>query len=682
MDDTTSPQGSGDGRVDNLDLGSLILEAPGFLLAVIDQNNRLARTNANLEKTSGFSSQELRGKRLQSLVLEPLAEVLKRARASGMAEEMVTGLNQADGETIRVRWRFTALPEPAGWVMAVGAVLPGAGEPAGPIPTQVAFLKKLLATEAGFVHVYDLEQGRFVYSNHSLADFMSHSPDRLPKEGGDLFQALLHPDDAAPLGAYLEELKNAPEGQIREIEYRLRHADNSYHWILNRATPYSRDPAGRVRQVMGIAQDITPHRTAEELHLRLVEIVETTPDVIATIRPDGTLVYMNWAGRELLGLRLQDVIGYSLRNFTPPDVTEHILHESIPAAVRDGSWTGEATLTGEDGEDVAVSLVLVAHPTESDEVAYLSFIARDMREPRRMEGELRRSRDELELRVAERTAELHRSEELYRTLAESAPDMIYVLSRDGQIEYINHAAAVLFNRPVEELLGRFITELYPVETALEEQRRVLEVCTSGSLQAYENKIHFPGGDRWLSTILAPIRSPDGSVDAVLGVSRDVTARKQIEDELFQSRHMLQLILDNIPQRVFWKDSDSRFLGGNRPFLQDAGLESLEQLLGKDDYALQWAANAEQYRADDRQVMESGQEKLNYEEPQTKQAGEAFWLRTSKIPLRDRDGKVFGVLGSYEDITERKHAEMLLDASNKELTRSNADLEQFAYIASH
>ena len=88
-------------------------------------------------------------------------------------------------------------------------------------------------------------------------------------------------------------------------------------------------------------------------------------------------------------------------------------------------------------------------------------------------------------------------------------------------------------------------------------------------------------------------------------------------ELDEFRQMLQLILDNIPQRVFWKDQNSRFLGANRAFLQDTGLECIDQLIGKEDYDLAWKDLAELYRADDRQVLQSGQPKLNYEEPQTR-----------------------------------------------------------------
>ncbi len=145
--------------------------------------------------------------------------------------------------------------------------------------------------------------------------------------------------------------------------------------------------------------------------------------------------------------------------------------------------------------------------------------------------------------------------------------------------------------------------------------------------------------------------------------------------LFQSQQMLQLVLDTIPQGVFWKARDFRYLGGNRAFLKDCGLASLDELLAQSDEDLLWQDRVGLYRADDKQVMETGIAKTNYEETLVRPNGEISWVRTSKLPLKNPDGSVFGVLGVYEDVTERKRVE-------SELKRSNADLEQFAYAVSH
>ncbi len=135
--------------------------------------------------------------------------------------------------------------------------------------------------------------------------------------------------------------------------------------------------------------------------------------------------------------------------------------------------------------------------------------------------------------------------------------------------------------------------------------------------------------------------------------------KGTEEDLYQSREMLQLVLDTIPQRVFWKDRNFSYLGCNRPFAKDAGLEDPGAILGKQDFELGWKDLAQSYRDDDRMVMEMDTPKLSFEEPETTPEGGRNWVRTSKVPLHDRDGNVIGILGSYEDITEQKQMEEAL-----------------------
>ena len=131
---------------------------------------------------------------------------------------------------------------------------------------------------------------------------------------------------------------------------------------------------------------------------------------------------------------------------------------------------------------------------------------------------------------------------------------------------------------------------------------------------------------------------------------------QLERNASERTQMLQLVLNNIPQSVFWKDRAGAYLGCNQQFAEDASLDSPDQVIGKNDYDMPWVAQADLYRADDRKVMDSDTPIYNYEEPQTQANGNTIWLRTSKIPLHDDTGAVVGILGMYEDITERKRTE--------------------------
>jgi len=137
-----------------------------------------------------------------------------------------------------------------------------------------------------------------------------------------------------------------------------------------------------------------------------------------------------------------------------------------------------------------------------------------------------------------------------------------------------------------------------------------------------------------------------------------------EENAFRSEEMLQLVLDAIPQRVFWKDTNSVFVGCNAPFAGDAGFDDPSQLIGQTDSDMPWKPNAESYRADDRKVMETGIAKINYEEPRVRPDGSEGWVRTSKLPLRAGDGRIIGLLGTYEDITSRKWAEEALRRSEQ------------------
>ncbi len=128
--------------------------------------------------------------------------------------------------------------------------------------------------------------------------------------------------------------------------------------------------------------------------------------------------------------------------------------------------------------------------------------------------------------------------------------------------------------------------------------------------------------------------------------------------------MLRTILDTIPARVFWKDTDLRYLGCNRLFAQDGGVDDPSELIGLNDYDVAWAENAEDYRADDRRVLKTLEPYLGFEEEQVRPSGEVAYLVTSKAPLRDATGKVIGVLGTYEDITERKGIEARLNQAQK------------------
>ena len=154
------------------------------------------------------------------------------------------------------------------------------------------------------------------------------------------------------------------------------------------------------------------------------------------------------------------------------------------------------------------------------------------------------------------------------------------------------------------------------------------------------------------------------------VTREIEERKEAESELSRNRNLLRQVLDAMPQSVFWKDRDGVYQGCNSVFAKAAGLGDPGRVAGLTDFDLPWPrAEAEAYRRDDRAVVADDRAMLHTVEPLQQAGGTRFWIDTSKVPLHDQDGRVSGVLGVYEDITDRIRAEEQLQRSERRLRES-------------
>ncbi|HLX69815.1 MAG TPA: PAS domain S-box protein, partial [Verrucomicrobiae bacterium] len=260
-----------------------------------------------------------------------------------------------------------------------------------------------------------------------------------------------------------------------------------------------------------------------------------------------------------------------------------------------------------------------------------------------------------------RHTQTSRGEERYRSLIAATAQLVWTTDAQGNVVEDLPTWRAFTGQTEEEIKGQgWINALHPDDRAT--TAAVWEhAVRSRSHYANEYRIRRHDGEYCHFMVRGvPILKKDGGIREWVGTCTNITEWKQVQEELFNSRQMLQLVLDNIPQRVFWKDRNSVYLGCNKPFAQDTDYSDPDTVVGKTDYELCHveSTHARHERTIDQVVMETGAPKLNCEESLIKPDG-THWLMINKAPLRDQSGDIIGVLGTYEDITVRKKAEAVL-----------------------
>jgi two-component system, cell cycle sensor histidine kinase and response regulator CckA len=488
--------------------------------------------------------------------------------------------------------------------------------------------RSLVETSGDWVWETD-RRGAYTYASPTVRALLGYEPEEIV--GRTPFD-FMPPDEAERVRSLFQEIAAAGR-PLERLENVNRHKDGRLVVLETIAVPFF-DASGALLGYRGIDRDVTARKQAEtavqESEARFRSLVENAPAGIVIVNDAYRFLYVNDELCRMVGRSRAEVIGHDFRE---------LLDEESRSLV------GDHYLRRRKGEDVPVryEFNIVRKDGERRRAEIRAAVIRDSRGERQTIGQLldvterRRAEDALK----DKTAELER----YFT---SALDLLCIADTDGYFRRLNPAWETTLGYSIGELKGRrfldFVhpDDLEPTRLALGrlgEQKEVL-----GFVNRYRAR---DGSYRWIEW-----RSfPSGTV--IYATARDITERKRAETALEESRRMLRLILDTIPVRVFWKDTEGRYLGCNRPFASDAGLGAPEELLGKTDHDMAWTEQAELYRADDRQVGASGVPKVGYEEPQTTPSGARLCLRTSKVPLRDGEGRIVGVLGTYEDITESK-----------------------------
>lgn len=244
------------------------------------------------------------------------------------------------------------------------------------------------------------------------------------------------------------------------------------------------------------------------------------------------------------------------------------------------------------------------------------------------------------------------------------PAAVYYLDKKRRFVNANDKAAAEFGIPRDALIGMASEELLAPDDRDAAHAQWLKASVEGQAASYDTVIESRDGRRSdIHVVLVPMLS-GGVVAGVLGIAQNITERKRQEVELRSSQHMLQSIVDHLPQLVFWKDTDRRYLGCNRPFADYLGLQ-VGDLIGRNDQELCLAnghldsRNLDRYRDEDQKVIREARPGEDIEVLEQHPSGADVWTRIQKVPLFEQDGSVKGVLGVAEDITPRKQLELRL-----------------------
>lgn len=273
-----------------------------------------------------------------------------------------------------------------------------------------------------------------------------------------------------------------------------------------------------------------------------------------------------------------------------------------------------------------------------------------------------------ESRLMEGGYQTRQSENQLRAILNAATETIFLMDTGGKVLCANEMTAQRLGVDLQTLLaGPSIFEFLPPAVAEKRKKFVTTIQKTGQPLQFEDERN----GRTILNSLYPIKNEDGKVTQLAVFGMDITDRKMAEQTVDENRRlaaaanrMFRQVIDSIPVRVFWKDLNSVYLGSNLLFARDAGKDNIENLIGNKDQNLAWHNRAKQYRQDDLEIMASGKPKINYEENLTLPDGKQSWFKKTKVPLTDTDGRVIGVLGVYDDITEQKVAVENLAESEK------------------
>jgi PAS domain S-box-containing protein len=630
----------------------LLIERQGGGLAIVDLEERFTYCNPVAEEIFKLPGGTLVGRSLQEFTSPEAFRFLKEQigkRLIGEKDTYELEITCPDGEKRQLL--VTAAP----WLNKYGVLVGSTAmfrdiserkrmEEA--LANERNVLRTLIDNLPDNIFIKDAES-RFVTGNLAHARLLrAKTPDEIVgKTDFDIF-----PHELAA-SYYADEQAVIRSGEpLLNREERTIDPNGKTRWLLTTKVPL-RGEHGKVIGIAGINRDITERKRAEEALRESEEkyrrLFEQAMDGIALADAEtGILLDCNQALAALVDRKRAELIGQHQAILHPPagDGSAFSPTFRLHATTREGQLleTQVITSTGQIREVEIKANVLYLQGRRT-----LQGIFHDITERKRMEEKLRQSEDR------------------FRGIAERSFDLIFTTDREGRITYVSPAVERILGYKPEEVVGQSIQNYLP-ESEVPKAFQTLGEALQGKVPEYlEFEVRRKDGPLASTWISASPIVRDGVVIGAQAILRDITERKRAEEALANERNLLRTLIDNLPDNIFIKDAESRFVTTNLVHVRHLRAKTLDEIIGKTDFDIYPRELAASYYADEQAVIGSGQPLINREERTIDPEGKTRWYLTTKVPLRDDHGKIVGIVGVNRDITERKMMEDELRESQAE-----------------
>nr|RNJ70474.1 MAG: PAS domain S-box protein [Leptolyngbya sp. IPPAS B-1204] len=385
------------------------VDYPIFVLDVLaDGSFRQTGWNPACEREIGQTNAEINGKKLEEIISDP-ARLQEMQAFFTRCLQAGTSISQEEYQNFQGQssWYLTTLNplrDQTGRIYRiVGTAFDITDRKRAEAALQESqqFAQRIADNIPNVLYIYDLTQDRHMYINQELVNCLGYTIAEVKAMHLDQLMNLLHPDDLEAHRIHGRRLAAATDGEVLEIEYRIRHANGDWRWFYSRDAVFRRSATGKVTQIIGTAQDITVRKQLEQEQARLLAILEASPDYVGIASPTGDVLWLNSQFKQLVGLPADasaaQFAQYKIVDFHPGWATEIICNQGIPYAAQHGIWLGETCLHNPNGEDIPVSQLILRHTSGNGEIQYLSTIMRDIGDRKRAELAIRQSEERLQL---------------------------------------------------------------------------------------------------------------------------------------------------------------------------------------------------------------------------------------------------------------------------------------------